>query len=319
MHVDFKQVKSAVSIEQVLAHYNVAMRKMNGTGLRGHCPIPNHQGKSDSFSANTEKNVFQCFSCGAKGNVLDLVQKMEGGTIKDSAERLADWFGLKDAPTERQNAEPKKAEQAEPKPVLVNIPLKDKWSKPGKPSDGRLKGLEFHPYVESRGFTKDLCDEHGIGYCAKGKMAGRVVFPICNPAGDVVAYCGRAVDDGLEPRWLQPEGFHKSLELYGIERAAGRSVVIVESFWGVLACARAELPIPAVALRGKTMSEEQSLLLDRFDEYTLLLDGNAKKEGSEIGKRLLDKQKTTRVVFLEESQQPDALSVEELQIMMGAF
>ena len=278
MHVDFRQVKASVSIEQVLAHYKVASRKTNGSGLRAHCPIPDHQGKSDSFSANTEKNVFQCFSCGAKGNVLDLVQKMEGGSIKECAEKLADWFGLNGERPARQDAEPRKTEQPEPKPLLVNVPLKDKWSKPGKPSDGRLKGIEYHPYIEGRGFTKELCDEFGVGYCSKGKMAGRVVFPICNPAGDVVAYCGRAVDEGLEPRWLQPEGFHKSLELYGIEKASGRSVVIVESFWGVLACARAELPIPAVALMGKTMSDEQSKLLDRFEEYTLLLDGSAKKE-----------------------------------------
>ena len=317
MHVDFRQVKASVSIEQVLTHYSVVTRKTNGAGLRAHCPIPTHQGKSDSFSANTEKNVFQCFSCGAKGNVLDLVQQMEGGSIKDSAEKLANWFGVNGERPARQDAEPRKLEQPESKPALVNVPLKDKWSKPGKPSDGRLKGIEYHPYLDGRGFTKALCEEHGIGYCSKGKMAGRVVFPICNVAGDVVAYCGRAVDEGLEPRWLQPEGFHKSLELYGIEKAAGRAVVIVESFWGVLACARAELPIPAVALMGKTMSEEQCKLLDRFEEYTLLLDGNAKKESAEIGRRLLGKEKTTRVVFLDEGQQPDSISVEELQIMMG--
>ena len=84
MHVDFRQVKASVSIEQVLTHYSVVTRKTNGAGLRAHCPIPSHQGKSDSFCANTEKNVFQCFSCGAKGNVLDLVQKMEGGSISTS-------------------------------------------------------------------------------------------------------------------------------------------------------------------------------------------------------------------------------------------
>ena len=227
--------------------------------------------------------------------MLDLVQQVEGGSIKDCAEKLANWFGLNGERPARQDAEPRKLEHPEPKPALANVPLKDKWSKPGKPSDGRLKGIEYHPYLEGRGFTKGFCEEHGIGYCSKGKMAGRVVFPICNVAGDVVAYCGRAVDAWLEPRWLQSDAFHKSLELYGIEKAAGRSVVIVESFWGVLACARAELPIPAVALMGKTMSEEQCKLLDRFSEYTLLLDGNAKKESAEIGKRLLEKEKTTRV------------------------
>src|SRR5437763_10291554 len=73
--VDFKSIKQSVTIEQVFARYGVKLKR-SGKELRGRCPI--HQGEgADSFHANTEKNAFHCFSCQAKGNVLDLVAALE--------------------------------------------------------------------------------------------------------------------------------------------------------------------------------------------------------------------------------------------------
>src|ERR1700722_5550137 len=66
--VDFKAIKQAVSIEQILQHYGVKLKR-SGKELRGRCPIHKGEG-TDSFHANAEKNAFQCFSCQAKGNVL---------------------------------------------------------------------------------------------------------------------------------------------------------------------------------------------------------------------------------------------------------
>ena len=73
--VDFKTIKQAVTIEQVLGRYGVKLSR-SGKELRGPCPI--HQGEgTDTFHANTDKNAFHCFSCQAKGNVLDFVAAME--------------------------------------------------------------------------------------------------------------------------------------------------------------------------------------------------------------------------------------------------
>ena len=75
--VDFKAVKAAVSMEEVLNHYQVNWLRKSGDELRGRCPI--HQGEgTDTFHVNVLKNAFQCFagSCKKRGNVLDLVAAM---------------------------------------------------------------------------------------------------------------------------------------------------------------------------------------------------------------------------------------------------
>src|SRR5262249_25666936 len=92
--VDFQAVKSTVSMEAVLERYGVmpSLRR-RGTELHGRCPI--HKGKGEeSFRVNTKKNCFHCFSCGAKGNVLDFVAFMERCVLRDAALRLQDWFAL---------------------------------------------------------------------------------------------------------------------------------------------------------------------------------------------------------------------------------
>ena len=91
--VDFKTIKAAVSLRQVLAHYKVSLTG-GGKELRGRCPIHKGEG-TDSFHANTEKNAFHCFSCQAKGNVLDFVAAMEKCSVRDAGLKLQEWFGLK--------------------------------------------------------------------------------------------------------------------------------------------------------------------------------------------------------------------------------
>src|SRR3954470_14394318 len=90
--VDFKTIKQSVTLAQVLERYGVKLKR-SGKELRGRCPI--HQGEgSDTFHANTEKNAFHCFSCGAKGNVLDFVAAKEQCSVRDAALKLAQWFDL---------------------------------------------------------------------------------------------------------------------------------------------------------------------------------------------------------------------------------
>src|ERR1051326_6052372 len=92
--VEFDAVKKAVPILSVLGHYGLVkdLRKQ-GSELHGRCPI--HRGKGEeSFRVNSTKNVFHCFSCQAKGNVLDFVMAMEKCDIRAAALMLQDWFGL---------------------------------------------------------------------------------------------------------------------------------------------------------------------------------------------------------------------------------
>ena len=88
--VDFKAIKQSVTMEQILGRYGVKLKRI-GKELRGRCPI--HQGDgTDSFHANTEKNAFHCFSCQAKGNVLDLVAAIVKCSVRDAALKLKNWF-----------------------------------------------------------------------------------------------------------------------------------------------------------------------------------------------------------------------------------
>ncbi len=91
--VDFRTVKQAVSLEAVLRQYQVKGLRRRGSQLEGCCPI--HGGKrEDSFRASLSKNVFQCFACQARGNILDFVAAMERCSIRQAALRLQQWSGL---------------------------------------------------------------------------------------------------------------------------------------------------------------------------------------------------------------------------------
>ena len=106
--VDFKQVKQAVTMQMVLAHYQITGLQKKGDELRGACPI--HKGASSSskhFSVNLTKNAFKCFAseCNARGNVLDFVAKMEQCTVREAALKLATWFAVgESAPASEQEA-----------------------------------------------------------------------------------------------------------------------------------------------------------------------------------------------------------------------
>lgn len=94
--VDFRIIKTAVTIQMVLDRYGLTL-KTSGYELRGKCPI--HRGSNNKhFTANVSKNVFKCFfaQCGAHGNVLDFVAAMEQCSVRDAAVKLKDWFQVAD-------------------------------------------------------------------------------------------------------------------------------------------------------------------------------------------------------------------------------
>lgn len=92
--VDFSAVKRAVSLEEVLRHYQIPELRRHRDQLQGRCPI-HHGQRDDSFRVHLSKNVFQCFACQAHGNVLDFVAAMEQCSIREAALRLQQWFGVR--------------------------------------------------------------------------------------------------------------------------------------------------------------------------------------------------------------------------------
>jgi len=306
--VDFKAVKAAVGILAVLDHYQISWLRRSKDELRGRCPIHNGQGES-SFHVNLTKNAFNCFSCKARGNVLDFVAAMEKCSVRDAGLKLKDWYSIAESAPNNPAAlpdEPKAGEPAANKPLTF-----------------QLKGIDHaHPYLEQRGITKETAETLGVGHFAgKGSMHGRIVIPIHDERGELVAYAGRSIDGG-EPRYKLPAGFHKSLELFNLHRAIGKSnadrrVVVVEGFFDCLRVTQAGLP--CVALMGSSLSEAQErLLVDHFKSACLMLDGDeAGQKATDDCLLRLGRRMYVRAALLSAAQQPDQLSAEEIHQRWG--
>src|ERR1700730_13316124 len=91
--VDFRVIKAQVSMQMLVEHYALRELRTSKDELRGRCPI--HKGDGErTFHINLSKNAFQCFSCKAKGNVLDFVAAMESCSVRDAALKLQAWFAV---------------------------------------------------------------------------------------------------------------------------------------------------------------------------------------------------------------------------------
>ena len=93
--VDFKAVKAAVTMPQVLEHYGLAESfKPTGNSLSGPCPLHHGQNRTQ-FRISLEKNYWNCFgTCNSSGNILDFVTCKEGVTVREAALKLCDWFSV---------------------------------------------------------------------------------------------------------------------------------------------------------------------------------------------------------------------------------
>ena len=274
--VNFKAVKAAITMEQVLEHYGLLHTfKRSGDSLSGPCPI--HKGSNPTqFRVSISKNVWNCFSeCKHGGNVLDFIAKKENVSIHAAALKAIEWFHL-DPEAMKADREQDETEEAEapkqeitpsPRPTQPKPAPPEENGAPNKPLKFRLDKLErSHPYLAERGLTQETVIDFGAGFCAKGMMAGRIAIPIHNPSGEVVAYAGRLLGKETTdaPKYKLPPGFRKSQELYNIDRArkepTDKPLVIVEGFFDCMklhqyACRK------VVALMGSTMSAAQEELI----------------------------------------------------------
>jgi DNA primase len=312
--VDFKQLKTEIGIEQVMGHYGARLRRITATDLRGRCPLPSHTSSRsrDSFSVNLARNVWSCRSQSCMqarggrpgGNILDFVALMEGCSIREAALQLQDWSG-----TARERFRLQR--QSRPDPELV----------PNPPLRFALQYVDArHPYLATRRLTLQTVRTYGLGlYTGNGLFRGRIVIPIHNEQGELVAYAGRAIN-GEEPKYRFPAGFRKSLVLFNLHRAVDthqRTVIVVEGFFDALAVYQAGYRA-VVALMGSTLSSHQAdLLCTHFDRVLVMLDGD---EAGRQGTAAIVSTLTSRVavisVALRDGTQPDQLMSGEIQRLM---
>jgi DNA primase len=335
--VDFKAVKSAISMEQVLEHYDlISQFKRSGDNLSGPCPI--HKGNNATqFRVNISKNIWNCFSeCKHGGNTLDFIAKMDNVSIHAAALKAIEWFHLDpDAMSaesdqdEESSKAPKSNVTSESKAPVKKTVVAPETSAPNKPLKFRLDKLEReHPYLAERGLSLETVIDFGIGYCAKGMMAERIAIPIHNSQGEVVAYAGRFPGEPTEdtPKYKLPPGFRKSQELFNIDRAikepADKPLVIVEGFFDCMKLHQFGIK-KVVALMGSTLSSAQEELIRKHtgckSQVIIMLDedeaGQAGRE--DIAVRLAKFCFVKVHEFEQPGTQPEQLSAEEIQSLLN--
>lgn len=333
--ISFRELRERISIYDVLERYGMlAQLKRQGDELVGLCPF--HDDRRPSFSANTSKNVFQCFagSCRKKGNVLDFVASKEGVDTRQAAMMLQEWsrIGSQSSPVTSRGGSQLPQNAGPPENVAVVVPEEN------QPLTFELKTLDpKHPYLQRRGLSEETIRTFGLGYCSRGLLRGRIAIPIHNERGELVAYAGRwptmPSEEGSgeppedEPKYRLPRGFRKSLVVFNLHRAAKSAkktgLILVEGYFGVIWLYQCRLP-NVVALMGSSLSTAQKRLLSATlgpqGKLTLLLDED--ESGRAGQRRCLDELSTemfVKVASLPRGvSQPDQLSVNQVREIFPA-
>ncbi len=311
----------------------------------GLCPF--HNEKTPSFTVNDDKAFYHCFGCGQHGDVISFAMEMEGLSFPEAIERLAAQAGLEvpqSSPEERARAKVRatlydvveqvcawyEEQLAQPGGRAGYDYLRDRGFSDetiarfrlGFAPDGRGRLLEV---MESRGVRLDQLVEAGLlkipegGGDPRDYFFSRVMFPINDSRGRVIAFGGRILGDG-QPKYLNsPETplFQKGRSLYNFTMAReasreARTVIVAEGYTDVIALAQAGLP-NAVAPLGTALTEDQMRLLWRVaDEPVLCFDGDnagarAALRAAERALPLLQPGKTLRFMALPAGEDPDSL------------
>lgn len=282
-----------------------------GREHQGLCPF--HKEKTPSFTLNEEKGFYHCFGCGAHGSVIDFAMQTEGLSFPEAVRKLAADAGMA-VPDET----PETREKEHRRQGLLDVTEAAAafFEKMLRMPDGR-GALE---YLKGRGLSEDTIKTFRLGFAPPGygalkgaltrggisedqmveaglliqpredkesnkkpydRFRGRVMFPITDPRGRVIAFGGRILKDG-EPKYLNsPETplFHKGRVLYGQAQASAAArqagtVVVVEGYMDVIALHQAGFA-HAVAPLGTALTEDQLVVLWRLTaEPILCFDGD---------------------------------------------
>jgi DNA primase len=291
-YVDFGHVKEHASFERVLEHYNL---KLTGRGTQRAVLCPFHQERRPSCKIELARKIFHCFGCGQKGNVLEFVAKLDATDLRAAAMKITTVCAIAPAPPrsdDRPARQPAaKTPIAAPRSIPNATPPSAAAEEPvNPPLTFELKLDAAHPYLSERRLSPETVAQFGLGYCNRGLMKGRICIPIHDAAGNLVAYAGRWADTGAPPdgedKYKLPAKFQKNRVLFNLNRLDDVThLVAVEGFWSAIRLHTTG--IPAVALMGSSISEDQIALLHERGtrSLVLLLDGDT--AGYQARERLL--------------------------------
>ena len=337
------EIRARISLPDLIGGRVKLTKK--GREHSGLCPF--HNEKSPSFTISEEKGFFHCFGCGAHGDAIGFVMRADGLSFPEAVERLAQMAGLEvpqATPAERERAR----RQADLHEVMEKACafFEDRLRAPagGRALDYlRGRGLDDETMARFRlGFAPDsrgalrealmsetmpesMLVEAGLlirpddGRAPYDRFRGRVIFPITDRRGRVIAFGGRILGDG-KPKYLNSPDtplFDKGRVLYGLATArraafdSGR-IVVTEGYMDVIALARAGFT-EAVAPMGTALTENQLHELWRLaPEPVLCFDGDeagrrAAWRAAERALPLLEAGRSLFFVTLPKGEDPDSL------------
>ena len=292
-----EEVRQSNDIVDVISQYVRLTRK--GRNYFGLCPF--HNEKSPSFSVSPDRQIFHCFGCGVGGNVYTFLMKIDGITFRESLETLAERANIQ-LPTLENNADNAK-EELKSKVYKVNEFTAEFYHQNLYNPTSKIA----QEYVKKRRLNQETLEAYKIGYSGKfdelykalkkqgfgekeilesglvnknnngtyiDRYRNRLMFPICDVRGKVIAFGGRVLDDS-KPKYINsPENvvYSKGRHLFGLNVAkkdSEKRLLIVEGYMDVISLHQRGIKNVVGAL-GTALTEQQGWLLRKTTEQVIL-------------------------------------------------
>ena len=291
-------VRQSNDIVDVISQY--VRLKRSGRNYFGLCPF--HNEKSPSFSVSPEKQIFHCFGCGVGGNVFTFLTKIEGISFVEAVQLLAEKANIQ-LPTLENNVDSAK-EALKAKVYKVNeftakyyhenlyrpeSKMAQEYIKKRKLSNETLKSFqigfsgkfdELYQELKKQGFEdREILESGLVNKNERGQFIdryrNRLMFPICDVRGRVIAFGGRVLDDS-KPKYINsPENivYSKGRHLYGLNVAKKydikKRLLIVEGYMDVISLHQRDIH-NVVASLGTALTQQQGYLLRNNTEQIIL-------------------------------------------------
>ena len=338
--MDFKeQLKSSVDIASVVGEY-VRLRKSGTQRYMGLCPF--HNEKTPSFTVHAVLQFYKCFSCGAGGDVLDFVMKIEGISFYEALKLLAERHGI---------PMPKRSVVADDESKLREAVFRmhEIALENFRANLAGAAGETARAYLDQRGVARDTIEQFGLGYSERSGRAllrlleqrdfqaaqieqsglvrkredgsfydyfrNRLMFPIHNESGKVIGFGGRALAADDNPKYLNSPKtpiYEKSHVLYNLHRAKETirkedRAVLVEGYMDAIGVTAAGFR-PVVASCGTSLTVQQVQMLKRHSQR-LVVNFDPDTPGASAAERsinlLLDEGMQVRIMELDGDLDPD--------------
>ena len=291
------EIKNKNDIVDIISQYVVLKR--SGRNFFGLCPF--HKEKSPSFSVSPDKQIFHCFGCGVGGNAFHFVSKIENLSFKETIEMLAEKSGI-DLPTLEGEADNKllqlKSRVYEINQLAAQFYHENLYKSVAKPAqeyvkkrkldNNTLKNFligysgtynELYLMLKEKGFTEEeILASSLVNKTQEGKFVDRfrkrLMFPIQDVRGRVIAFGGRVLDDS-KPKYINsPENivYSKGRHLYGLnvaKKADLNKIIIVEGYMDAISLHQRGIT-NAVASLGTAMTEQQGRLLRKSSQQVII-------------------------------------------------